>query len=342
MNCRSLVITAPARLHFGLVAFGRGYAMQFGGVGLMLDRPATRIKFSPAPRLQLHFDDRPRAREIVARWIELRSSLHSEWSDSPENLPVDVRQLDGPPAHVGLGSGTQLALSIAAGLDHWFGVTSPLTPRDAALLGRGRRSSVGSHGFFHGGLIVDRGKSSDQSVGELETSVELPADWRVVLACPRNETGPSGELEDRLFRSLAPVDPVVAGAMRRIVDASLLPAAQSGDFEAFSEALYEFGYRAGLSFGALQHGPFYGPSVSRLVGCIRSLNVRGVGQSSWGPCVFAVCRGPDQAVELVRSLTSRFPERECWIEISTINRRGHTVSESNESVIRIEEPMPGR
>src|SRR5262249_57174476 len=57
------------------------------------------------------------------------------------------------PAHVGLGSGTQLALAVAAGLRRLHGL--PLDVRDDAIrLGRGARSGVGIGLFEQSGLVV--------------------------------------------------------------------------------------------------------------------------------------------------------------------------------------------
>ncbi len=61
------------------------------------------------------------------------------------------------PAHAGLGSGTQLALGIAAALRTLHGL--PLDPSgDATRLGRGARSGIGVGLFEQGGLVIDGGR----------------------------------------------------------------------------------------------------------------------------------------------------------------------------------------
>jgi beta-RFAP synthase len=326
-------------LHFGLFAFGDGHALQYGGVGLMLDQPSTRLQFSRFPELHLQVDDRPRVREIVKRWLQFRGS-QCDLPALPEQLKTAIRQLDCPQSHIGLGSGTQLALAIATGLDRWFGITPGLTAIDAARFGRAKRSAVGTHGFFLGGLIVDRGKQADESIGRLEAHVPFPADWRVVLAWSRDLVGPSGETEDGMFRSLPPVTSEAADALRRIVDQRLLPAARAGDYPGFSRAVFDFGYRAGLSYKPFQQGAFRSPSVGELVDFLRSLGVEGVGQSSWGPLVFALCQDADQAKHVRERLATRFSRDEYCISISTINRGGHSVSECGQPTITMEEPLP--
>ena len=44
-------LRAPSRLHFGLFSVGNIVERQFGGVGLMIDHPTTRLQIQSAPAL---------------------------------------------------------------------------------------------------------------------------------------------------------------------------------------------------------------------------------------------------------------------------------------------------
>lgn len=336
---RVLSVTAPSRLHFGLFAFGAGHQTEFGGVGLMIDRPKTRLRFAPADRLELQVSNPSRVRQTIEKWFALRPPNQRELFGGVAQLPIQIRQVSGPKPHVGLGSGTQLTLAVAAGLSRWFNVSPELTCEDATQYGRAKRSAVGSHGFFSGGLIVDQGKDKSDSIGLLETRIELPREWRIVLVCPAAESGPSGAAEDQLFDGLPAVAPHEAEFLRAVVRDRLIPAAHAADYGSLCDAIYEFGYRAGLCYRSLQKGPFNGSLVSDLVTFIRSLGFRGTGQSSWGPCVFTLCESIDHANELIRALQSRFPPGPYWFEISTLNQVGHTVSECSNRTITMEQPV---
>jgi len=63
---------------------------------------------------------------------------------------------------------------------------------------------------------------------------------------------------------------------------------QPYEFERFGDSVYRYGHQAGMCFAARQGGPFASPRIGALVSTIRGLGVRGVGQSSWGPTVFAL------------------------------------------------------
>ena len=43
MPKRTVLITAPSRLHFGMLSFGHAEERQFGGVGAMIDAPGLRL-----------------------------------------------------------------------------------------------------------------------------------------------------------------------------------------------------------------------------------------------------------------------------------------------------------
>ena len=69
---------------------------------------------------------------------------------------------------------------------------------------------------------------------------------------------------------------------------ALLPALAIEDVEAFGAAIYELNARAGDAFAAAQGGRYAGPTVAALIGRLRAAGIKGVGQSSWGPTVFAI------------------------------------------------------
>ena len=84
----------------------------------------------------------------------------------------------------------------------------------------------------------------------------------------------------------------------------MLPTATSGDFERFSKARYEFGHRAGNCFAALQGGPYRGQSVGKVIETLRGMGIEGVGQSSWGPTVFALHPNEAAARQTITKLAS--------------------------------------
>jgi predicted sugar kinase len=106
----------------------------------------------------------------------------------------------------------------------------------------------------------------------------------------------------------------------------LLPAIVEGDLATFSESLYDFNRRAGELFSPVQGGIYAHPRIEGIVKFIRSAGTRAVGQSSWGPTVFAIGL-PDQ----LSSLRGRL-ELECGVSademtITEANCRGGWITE---------------
>src|SRR5262249_8559712 len=144
------------------------------------------------------------------------------------------------PQHAGLGSGTQLALAVAAALNVFAGLPSQ-TPQELALsVGRGLRSAVGTFGFVFGGLIVEQGKLPDEPISPLDCRIDLPLAWRFVLLRPRGLAGLAGRDETEAFAALAAVPEAITKELITETRERLVPAAAMEDFPEFARSLYRY------------------------------------------------------------------------------------------------------
>jgi beta-RFAP synthase len=286
-------ITAPSRLHFGLWSLGGAGERQFGGVGAMVEQPDLRLSATEAES----FTTTGESAELIAAYAQRWSAFHRL------EIPSCCLTIEQAiPKHSGLGSGTQLALSVAAALNAFAGLPSS-TPQELALsVGRGLRSAVGTYGFFFGGLIVEQGKLPDEPISLLDCRLDLPEEWRFVLLRPRGLAGLAGHEETEAFAALAAVPPEVTRQLVAETRDQLIPAAAMADFPAFSKSLYHYGRQSGEIFATRQGGPYNGPVIAELVDQIRALGFEGVGQSSWGPTVYAVASSESEARSLVEKL----------------------------------------
>jgi beta-RFAP synthase len=309
----SVRVRAACRLHFGMFGFGHSNKPQFGGVGMMVAPPAIEVTFSPSARFKATGSLMDRAQGFVemaaARW------------GLPGLPPLEVR-IQSPPDHIGLGVGTQLGLSIAAGMRRFLMLPDLPVERLAADVGRGKRSAVGSYGFRDGGLIVDAGHGPGQSIGNLSHRVANPADWRVLLVIPTGQRGLADTNEADAFARLQSVPEAVTRQLCHIVEREMLPALGRNDCIDFGEAVYRYGRLAGECFSVVQGGPFASPSIAERIEAIRDRGVPGVGQSSWGPTVFAICSSHSDAEALVTSLQSAPSLRGCHLEIALPSNTG--------------------
>ena len=293
-------VTAPSRLHFGLLslpAAGRDRwpgldgdpgqpARHFGGVGLMVDRPGLVVGVEPATDWSATGPLADRALAFARRVVD---SL-----PAGERRPFRVVVESAPAEHTGLGVGTQLGLAVARAIAVESGHDWPATEL-ATRAGRGERSAIGVHGFAAGGLIVEGGKRPGEAVSPLVGRYAVPAEWAILLVTPPAAADWYGGRERQAFARLSALGPGPAetDTLCRVVLTGIVPAVVSADLDAFGEAVYEFNARVGDVFAPAQGGRYASPAVADIVRRLRARGVRGVGQSSWGPTVFGITRRPE-------------------------------------------------
>jgi len=284
-------ISTPSRLHFGLLRFACPAGSSYGGLGMMIDAPRTVIEMQTSPAWQA---TGPLAERALAF---AKLAMHSCCPNCDD--AIAIRVCEAPTPHSGLGTGTQLALSIAHGVRELYQLPPVKASQLATSVDRGKRSAVGSHGFLYGGLIWELGSRPEASLGALACRLSMPKPWRVLLITLPNESGLFGNREVSAFESLPPVPTEVTDKLQSLAEESILPATEAADFENFSAAIHDYGRLAGSCFAAVQGGSYASPAIEQLVQQLRKLGIQGVGQSSWGPTVFAFAADETQAAALV-------------------------------------------
>jgi predicted sugar kinase len=176
-------------------------------------------------------------------------------------------------------------------------------------------------------LLIEAGKLAQDEISPLISRIPLPAPWRFVLFWPTDRSGLSGEAELQAFQRLPATNMAATDALCREALLELAPAAVQGEFDRFSESLYRFGRAAGECFAAEQGGTYAGARIAQLVRELRAAGIRGVGQSSWGPTVFALL--PNEAD--ARSAAEQFaaPDRGGPLRtlVSACDHRGVQIAE---------------
>jgi beta-RFAP synthase len=272
----------------------------------MIDAPTLVIE---ATKTSATGDDRFTASgPLASRAIEVARRAADRLSFQPDQ-GAKFNIVAAPRQHVGLGSGTQLGLAVTTALAAIHGSELPRSAEAlASASGRGERSSVGTHGFLHGGLIVEAGKHEEDAIGPLIARVDLPTDWRFLLLIPaQTQEGLSGSTEREAFAHLPPVPKAITDALCRETLLEMIPAAQAGDCDRFGDSVFRFGELAGSCFAAQQGGSYASPALAELVASLRRREVHGVGQSSWGPALFALLPNETAAERLRADLDTELP-----------------------------------
>jgi beta-ribofuranosylaminobenzene 5'-phosphate synthase len=307
---KGVQVTTSARLHLGFLDLAGDLGRRFGSIGLAIDTFETRVELCEAASFEVLGEERERGAHI-ARRVADRLGL-----DTGKRLIIS----NAIPAHAGLGSGTQLALAIAAAFRRLAGL--PLDAReDARLLDRGARSGVGVALFERGGLAVDAGRGPNTEVPPVVAWMNFPRDWRILLILDPRVEGAHGEEERQAFAALPRFRTDAASEICRCTLMQILPGAAEADIEAFGDGVARIQEILGDHFAPVQGGArFISVPVSRVAARLKALGARGVGQSSWGPTGFAFASDPDHARFLAQRACI---DREPGVEIRICSARDH-------------------
>ena len=278
-------VSVGPRIHFGFQNLSLAHDRLYGGIGVALDSPRLELTAEQADTVECADED---ARRYVQRTV-----------DALELPGARVTIEQSLPRHVGLGSGTRLALAslvaIAGAYDR------DIDPRAVApALGRGGRSGVGVGTFESGGVVVDAGhpttlftsdppKEGEWSVPPVVARHDVPDEWRFLLVRPDVDQGRSGTPEDRSIRTVVErADPGIADDVALVVLRQLLPAIATGDHDRFGAAVARLSQLNGAWY-ADEQGGVYRPPAGKLVDVLTEIpGITGAGQSSWGPTVYGV------------------------------------------------------
>jgi beta-ribofuranosylaminobenzene 5'-phosphate synthase len=284
----AVFVESSARLHFGVLDLRGSRGRWFGGIGASVAKPMLRLSASRADTLSAQGEDADRAREFARLFL-----AHHRLRGG-----ADIRVHTTLPPHVGLGSGTQLALAVARALAELYGVESDARAL-ARAVGRGKRSAIGTWTFEDGGLVVEGGRrAGSDECGPLIARVPIPSTWFCILAIPEGAPGISGAGEAEAFATLPAPSEGDVERVAHIVLMSLLPALAEADLPGFGLALSEVQEITGQWFASVQGGTFAPGGSADLVRRLRAWGASGVGQSSWGPAVYGIVEGHEAAERL--------------------------------------------
>ena len=243
----TVTVTSPSRLHFTLIDLNGELGRVDAGIGVALNEPSLKIRVS---RIDSESETENPV-EVLPILKRIRERIEPELKYS-----YKVEILRALPHHVGLGSRTQLSLSVAKAisvLEHRDFTTYEL----AKLVGRGGTSGIGTAAFDHGGFILDGGHLFRRGGGRgagvkhsfLPSSASevppppvlfqhpLPEDWFFVLAIPHVKRGAHGSEEIEIFKRNCPIRATEVEKLCRLILMRILPSVIERDIYTFGESL---------------------------------------------------------------------------------------------------------
>jgi beta-ribofuranosylaminobenzene 5'-phosphate synthase len=314
----SVTVRAPARLHLGFLDMNGGLGRRFGSLGLAIDAYETRLTVTRAAKMRVDGVEAERAERVLAKL--------TRGIDGTKAYGVCVEQVI--PAHVGLGSGTQLALALATALHHLEGRSGDLS-QYVSLTERGARSGAGIGLFATGGFVVDGGRGHSTRLPPIVAHLPFPEDWRIILVIDPSKRGVSGAAEADAFAALPQFPAAHAGEICRRVLMQILPALAENDLGGFGEGISAVQTIVGDYFAPVQGGSrFKSRAVEALLAGLAAGGATGIGQTSWGPTGFAFAPNVATANKFLAHAAPKAAEMRLDMKVCKALNRGAMIEEN--------------
>ena len=308
-------VKTPARLHLGLIDMNGDLGRMFGGLGVGIDHPNIVLEAQNVDSFK-----------VTGKETQLTTILAKRFLSNYQIQPkVHIHVAEAIPSHIGLGSGTQFSIAVAVALAKLFDVKASV-PELAVSMGRARRTAVGTSIFEWGGFVVDGGKNlKTQAFPPLIYRQPFPTEWRFIVAVPNQKEGLSNSEENHAFEKLTVQPAEEVGQICRLIMLKLLPALAEHDIENFGDALTKIQILTGNHFAQAQGGTYSSPAAAECIEFMKKIGTHGVGQSSWGPALYAVVKQEQakQSLIQIKEYLSRGMGGEAFI--AKANNRGATI-----------------
>jgi len=316
-----VIVKTPSRLHFTLIDLNGEAGRVDGGIGVALNYPGVKIEVNQTSCAGIKIEG---FRKDLA--LNFAETFLKYYNLKPS---VDIKIIEDIPEHVGLGSGTQLALAVAKCLAEVYGINADVR-RFAEIMGRGGTSGIGVAAFEGGGFILDGGHSfgkgkqkesflpshfSKASPAPLLARYHLPEDWFFVICVPKVKRKVFGLYEVEVFKKYCPIPAEEVCKLTRIILMKVLPSIVERDIEGLGLALTEI---QNIGFKKievqLQH-----EIVKELIRWMSQGEAYGAGLSSFGPTVYGLVKGIKKAEKLVEKVKNFLVEKEVEGEVFYTN-----------------------
>lgn len=308
----SVSVIAPARLHMGFLDLSGSLGRQFGSIGVALNEPVTQLVISASDKKYIE-------NKSVSKYL----TIFCKAFDVSDALNIAI--VETIPEHIGLGSGTQMALAIGAGLNAFYDLK--LSVRDiAAVMDRGLRSGIGIGVFEQGGFVVDGGRGENTITPPMLAHFDVPENWRFILVFDKRGQGLHGQQEIQAFKTLPPFPRSEVERLSYLLLMQALPAIAEKDLARFGDVITELQRAVGEHFSPAQGGIFSSGDVAESMSWLANRGAVAVGQTSWGPTGFCLVENAEIAENLIQSAQASFSKTSLIFSVVSARNCGGEVS----------------
>ena len=286
-------INSPARIHIGFLDLNLNSNRKFGSLGLTISNFFFKIRIEKSQRI-----------EVVSNCLSIKKKIMKiieflKLEKAISNFKITI--LSKIPLHNGLGSGTQLTLSVGYLISEFFNLNMSVN-QIAHIFNRGTRSGIGIESFKKGGFNID--------VGKLEGSTSLPLNilnlnwpkkWKIILIMDQNITGVHGKKEIKEFKELKKSKFINSASNFKTLVMNIIPGIMEENFSEFSNGLREIQNNMSKIFYG-DKNKYASSIIEKIFLNVKKKGVNSFGQSSWGPTGFIFFENAKKRNELLKYL----------------------------------------
>lgn len=279
----------------GFVDLSGSLGRHFGSIGVALDEYVTQLSVASSDQRNISGPSAHRADKCLTQFCEALQVS--------DRLAIRIEK--AIPEHIGLGSGTQMALAIGSALNAFYGLG--LTIRElASVMERGLRSGIGIGIFERGGLVLDGGRGEQTIIPPVLVHLDIPESWRFVLVLDERGQGFHGQQEIQAFKALPKFPAEEAARLCYLLLMQGLPAVAEQNIGQFGEVITQLQQSVGTHFASVQGDVFTSAEVAEVMAWFVEQGAVGIGQTSWGPTGFCIFDGVEKAEMATRQARETF------------------------------------
>ena len=317
-------IKSPSRLHFGQLDLNGNSGRIYGGSGVALKEPSTLIYMEKSSEFEVKGEKSAEIKNIL--WTFLEKIKDKGLINKKAGVLVKIEKL--LPAHNGLGSGTQTALTLAEGINRLYKLNLNNKIIAEMIDRKHSRSAIGFGAFYKGGFIVDGGrptkdKENDKYLPPIIYQHQVPENWSFIIVLPVHKKDKmAGEKEIKTFKGLKQMQIEKSYENCHNLLLGMLPALQENDIKTFSENLNKIEDNVADYFSKVQGGRYTSDSAAQMIKLMEEEGVLARGQSSWGPALYGLVENKAKAENIESKLRKKFRDNIRDIYISGAANKG--------------------
>ncbi len=272
-------VESNSRLHLGFINLNSASSYSYGGLGLSISNHPTIVSIGRAKKFESNL---PRT---------LSKIVHNYLTKNNLSTRIKIDCISKPKSHIGLGSGTQLILSLQELILEYFNLD-----KGNNIFKRNFRSGVGYNSFRHGGFILDAPKK-DLSPSQVVFKCKFPSSWKIVLLFDHSKKGIYGQPENKFFASKN--SDTLRKTLSDIALNELIPSIIHHDFIIFANSLTKFQKLNARFYSSIQKSMYLSKDIHKVITQVSKFFNVGSGQSSWGPTSYMFIDPKDDINEIL-------------------------------------------